>query len=236
MMIAPAAIAQTAPPPAPAAKPIANPQPDHPAYGDLIDAIESTVNRGQLLDNGSAAIKRQMQGNAALAAAEAASPGLLDEIVTNMRPILESQNVRVSALYRPKMVAAMADYLTPPEAASVAAFYRSDLGRRLMGSVVANYSFDTTLTAAISEKPVTAADVNTDINNAVAQGMANMDAKDVAEMGKQALANPALIKLQQVNPEIQRLRAAMENEPLTPEEDAAIIAVVEGAFARRFPQ
>lgn len=240
---APAAWAQdNTPPMAPppmvvaAPEPIANPQPDHPAYADLIDAIDGTVDKSVLINNGIAAIKRQMQANAALAGAEAASPGLLDEILNGMRPVLDSQNQRVTALYRPKMIGAMASYLTPEEAASVAAFYRSDLGRRLMGSVVANFNMDQTLATAVAEKPVTESDVQTDINSAVTQGLQTMDSKDLAEMGRQALTNPALLKLRRVNPQIQRLRAQMENEPLTAEEDAEIARVIEGVFSRRFPQ
>ena len=73
-------------------------------------------------------------------------------------------------------------------------------------------------------------------NSAVSQGISQMDAADLAEMGRQALTNPALLKLQNVNPQIQRLRAQMENEPLTPAEDAEIARVVEATFAKRFPQ
>jgi hypothetical protein len=134
------------------------------------------------------------------------------------------------------MVAAIAKYLTPEEATSVAAFYRSDIGRKLMGNVVANYSFDSTLATMIDEKPVTADQVRTDINNAVNQGVAQMDQQDLLAMGKQAMESPALLKLQRVNPVIQQVRVKMENAPLTDEENAAIIAVVEAVFARRFPQ
>jgi hypothetical protein len=63
-----------------------------------------------------------------------------------------------------------------------------------------------------------------------------MDQEDLIAMGKQAMANPALMKLQQVNPAIQQVRVKMENAPLTDEENAAIVTVVEDVFARRFPQ
>ena len=36
--------------------------------------------------------------------------------------------------------------------------------------------------------------------------------------------------------QIQRLRAQMENEPLTAEEDAEIARVIEATFTKRFPQ
>lgn len=244
LIAAPAAAAQDKPPAPPYAPPmaagsvgkIANPQPDHPAYGDLMDAIDSTVDKNVLIGNGLATIKRQMQSDAGLASAETTSPGLLDEILAGMRPILERQNERVTKLYRPRMAAAMADYITPEEATSVAAFYRSDIGRKLMGSVVANYNMDQTMANAIAEKDVTEAEVRADINSAVVEGMKNLDSRDMAEMTRQAMSNPALLKLNRVNPQIQRLRAQMENEALLPEEEALIGALMESVFARRFPQ
>jgi hypothetical protein len=221
---------------APAATGAVNSNPDDPAFADLLDAIEATVDQDKMIDNGLLAVKRQFAADPNLAAAEGASPGLIDEIAESLRPIIKQQNKRVSAAYRPEMIGAIAQYLTPEEATSVAAFYRSDIGRKLMGNVVANYSFDSTLATMMEEKPVTADQVRTDINNAVNQGVAQMDQEDLIAMGKQAMANPALMKLQQVNPAIQQVRVKMENAPLTDEENAAIVTVVEDVFARRFPQ
>lgn len=245
LLVAPAASAQdnarpVPPPPTPIsiapAEKIANPQPDHPAYGDLLDAIDSTVDKGLVIDNGLAAIRQQMESDNNLAEAEAASPGILDEILATMRPVLEQQNLRVAALYRPRMAAAVADYITPEEAGKVAAFYRSEIGRKLMGNVVKNFSMDQTMAKAMTESPVSETDVNADITSAVAKGVAEMGAGDLAEMGKQALANPALFRFQRVSPQFQRLRTQMENEALTPEEDAAINAAIEAIFTRRFPE
>jgi hypothetical protein len=223
-------------PAAPAAPSAVNSNPDDPAFADLIDAIEATVDQDKLITNGLEAVKRQFASDPTLAAAESASPGLIDEIVENLRPIIKQQNRRVTALYRPEMIAAIAAYLTPEEAASVAAFYRSDIGRKLMSNVVANYDFDSTISTMMDDKPVTADQVRDDINSAVNQGVAQLSRQELMEMGRLAMANPALMKLQRVNPEIQLVRVKMENAPLTEEENAAIVAVVEGIFARRFPQ
>jgi len=106
----------------------------------------------------------------------------------------------------------------------------------MMGSVVANYSFDKTLATVAAEKDVSAAEVKSDIDNAVAAGMAAMDEKDLIEAGRQALSNPALLKMQRANPAIQQVRAQMENEPLTAEEEATMAAAFEAVFKRRFPE
>lgn len=220
----------------PAAPEAVNSDPADPAFADLLNAIEATVDQDKMIDNGLAAVKRQFAADPNLAAAESASPGLIDEIAESLRPVIKQQNQRVSALYRPEMIAAIARYLTPAEASSVAAFYRSDIGKRLMSNVVANYDFDSTLATMMADKPVTADQVRSDINSAVNQGVAQMDQKDLLEMGRQAMANPALMKLQRVNPAIQLVRVKMENEPLTAEENEQILKVIEAIFARRFPQ
>lgn len=235
------AMAQDAPPPAPrmiapAAATIANPQPDHPAYADLILAIESAVDKEAVLGNAMAVVGQQLRADPNVGAAEAVSPGLVDEILAGMRPVIDRHNDRVTKDYRPRMMAVMADYLTPEEATDVAGFYRSDLGRKLMSGVISNYNMEGVIAAGMKEQQVTEAQVRGDITEAVTKGMAQMDKNDIEAIGRQALASPALMKLQRIAPEINRLRTQMENEPLSPADDAEIVQVVEAVFAKRFPQ
>lgn len=215
---------------------IANPQPDHPAYADVIAAIESTVDMNALIANALGAVKRQMLSDPNLALAEQMSPGLVDEIIAGMRPVIDRHNARVTAAYRPRMAALTADYLTPEEAVTVAAFYRSDVGRKLMGGVAAGLDFDRTIAGAMKDQQVSEADVQADIISAVGKGMQAMDANDMAAMAKMSLENPALTKLTLIAGPMQRLRTQMENEPLLPEDDAEILKVVEAVFAKRFPE
>lgn len=214
---------------------IANPQPDHPAYADVIAAIESTVDMNALIANAMGAVKRQMLADPNLAIAEQMSPGLVDEILAGMRPVIDRHNTRVTAAYRPRMAALTADYLTPEEAVTVAAFYRSDVGRKLMGGVASGLDFDRTIAGAMQDQQVSEADVQADIMSAVGKGMQSLDASDMATMGKMAQESPALLKLTLIAGPMQRLRTQMENEPLLPEDDAEILKVVEAVFAKRFP-
>ncbi|WP_086607205.1 DUF2059 domain-containing protein [Erythrobacter donghaensis] len=240
------AMAQDAPPPMappqnrvavpPAAGKLANPQPDHPAYSDLIIAIEGAVDKEVVLGNAMAVVGQQLRADPNVGAAEAVSPGLVDEILAGMRPVIDRHNDRVTKDYRPRMMAVMADYLTPEEASGVAAFYRSDLGRKLMSGVISNYNMESVIAAGMKEQQVTEAQVRGDITEAVTKGMAQMDKSDIEAIGREALANPALLKLQRISPQINRLRTQMENEPLSPADDAEIVAVVEAVFAKRFPQ
>lgn len=206
-----------------------------PVYADLIAAIEQTVDQEQVITTALGALERQFATTPEFAAADAASPGLIAEVAEGLRPILTQQNRRVQSQYRPEMIALFAQSMTPDEARSVAAFYRSNLGRKLVGNVAGAYTPDATLSGIQSDVPITADQVRSDINAAVASGISKLTAEELAEMGQMALANPALLKLQQINPDIQLIRVKMENEPLTAEENAAVAAVVEGVFQRRFP-
>lgn len=207
----------------------------HAAYADLIATIEATVDQEQAIGNAVAALAQQFAAVPEFAAAEAASPGLIAEVAAGLRPVLAAQNRRVQALYRPQMIALFARHLTPGEAESVTAFYRSDLGRRLVGNVTGAYRPQATLSGVTAGQPITADQVRADIGNALASGVGQLSEEELVALGQVARDNPALFKLQQIGPEMQQIRVRMENEPLTAEENAAVAAVVERVFTSRFP-
>ncbi|WP_027442626.1 DUF2059 domain-containing protein [Erythrobacter cryptus] len=210
-------------------------EPQHPAYADLIATIEATVDQEQVIGNTVAALAQQFAAVPEFAAVEAASPGLIAEIAAGLRPVLAQQNRRVQALYRPQMIALVARHLTPAEAESVTAFYRSDLGRRLVGNVTSAYRPQATLSGVTAGQPITADQVRADIGNALASGVGQLSEEDLVAIGRAARDTPALLKLQQIGPEMQQIRVKMENEPLTAEENAAVAGVVERVFTSRFP-
>ena len=234
LALAPVAASLQANQPAPEAILMANPNADHPAYADLITAIKQTVDQDQMISGVVSAIKRQFASMPEFAEAEADSPGLIEEVAASLRPILTRQNRRVQALYRPEMVALFASSLTPAEARSIAEFRRFDLGRKLAGAVMQAYAPDATLSGIQSETPVTADQVREDISTAVVSGIGQLSPEELCQMGEMVMANPALLKLQQVNPAIQQILVKMENEPLTTEENTAIDEAVEAVFDRRF--
>jgi len=211
----------------------ASAQADNPAYGDVFDAMAEAVDNEKVLDNGLETMRKQLADTPVMAAAEAKSPGLTAEIAEGIRPIIRRHSERVALQYRPQLAAAMAEHLSPEEAGRVAAFYRSDLGRRMMGSVSANYSLEQSVATAMAEKDLAEADVTADIASAVGAGLKDMDPKDIAELGRQFMSDPALGKLQRANPKIFAIRARMENEPLSADDEQAINAVITDVFARR---
>ena len=206
-----------------------------PAYGELYDAMEGSVDQGLMVDKALVVLAREFAASPEFKLAEVESPGLIDELIVNLRPIFVTQSERVRKLYRPTTLALLARHLKPEEATSIAAFYRSDLGRKLMGGMVGNYSPDATLSNIQTEAPVTADQVKEDISKATNATISALSQDDLMELGKLAMARPELLKLSLIGNGVQELRAQMENEPLTAEEDAAIVAVVEDVFKRRFP-
>jgi hypothetical protein len=240
LSIATPALAQrarpVAPPPVPVGASVVNPQPGNPAYGDLYDAMEASVDQDLMIEKTLEVVAREFATSDDFQIAEEASPGLIQEIIDGLRPILVAQSQRVRQLYRPATLSLLARNLTPDEATSIAAFYRSELGRRLMGAMVQNYSPDATLSNLESPAPITAAQVKEDLSKATSATITAMSQDDLVELGKLAMARPELLKLSLIGNGMQELRTQMENEPLTAEEDAAIVAVVEDVFARRFPK
>jgi len=209
--------------------------PDNAAYADLYAAMEESVDQRMTADAALAALAREFAVAPEFAAAEAESPGLIDEVIAGLRPIFMAQSERVRLLYRPSTLALFARHLTPEEATSIAAFYRSDLGRKLMGGMVRNYSPEETLSNLDTEAPVTREQVEADMKKATNAAVAAMTQDDLIALGKLAQARPELFKLSLIGAGVQELRVQMENEPLTAEEDAAVAAMIEDVFNRRFP-
>lgn len=203
------------------------------AYSDLYAAMREGLDEGQIIEGSLAALGREFVANPDFAAAEAISPGLIAEIVDGMRPIIVGQSERLSALYRPTTLSLFARSLTPEEARAIADFYRSDIGRKLLGGLSHSFSPDATLSSIQTNSPVTREQVQTDVNAATSKVIGQMSEAELMEIGRIAMANPALLKLNSISGGVQELRAQMENEPLTAEEDAAIMAVVEDVFGRR---
>ncbi len=203
------------------------------AYTDLYNAMREGVDDALLTESALAVVAREFAANADFAAAEVVSPGLIAEVVDGMRPILIGQSDRLTTMYRPATLALFARHLTPPEATSIAAFYRSDMGRKLMGGLSQTYSPDQTLSSINGDANVTREQVEADITAATTKVIGQMSEAELEAIGRMAMANPALLKLGLIGGGVQELRTMMENEPLTAEEASAVETLITGVFSRR---
>lgn len=203
------------------------------AYGELYAAMQESVDQGMMVDAALAALAREFAATPEFAGAEEQSPGLIAEVTAGLRPIFIAQSDRVRMLYRPSTLALLSRHLTPVEAATIADFYRSDIGRKLMGGLSRNYSPDATLSNFTEESPVTREQVDADINQATGAALSALSEAEIEELGRMAMAKPALLKLSLIGSGVREIKVQMENEPLTAEENAAVVAVVEDVFTRR---
>lgn len=201
-------------------------------YEDIYAAIQESAQTERQLDQLSATMARQIaSADTSLAIAETRYPGLSQAMVTSFRPVLSSYSARVREVYRPRMVAVFRSRLNDSEARDVAAFYRSPMGRRLLGGVVDNYDAKATITSALKDRDVDSAAVRADSDAAVRGALAQFSQADFAALGELAQRQPGLLKLGAIGTELGPIRAEMENAPMTPAEEKALEAAIVAAMS-----
>ncbi|KPL68566.1 hypothetical protein SZ64_10895 [Erythrobacter sp. SG61-1L] len=237
---APLAIALLAPlAPLAAEEPAAQPpaaekSPYEELYAAMQGSMDETAMTENLLDGVVGEIRRQVPEITLL---EEMDPQLMDNLRTSFRPILVDYSERVRVAYYPKMIAVLEEGLTVEEADQLSALYNSELGHKLMGHASKSYTGESTL-RAIGDAPdqdVPADAVSRDLRTAGVKGYLALTPEERAQLNAMARKSPAFAKLGTLQPKIVAARAAMENEPLTPEEDARINAALEDTF-RQFEE
>jgi len=158
------------------------------------------------------------------------NPGLLEALRSATRPIIVGYSRRVKREYRPRMVALLRSELTAAEASDVADFYASPIGRRLVAGISATYRPDSVLGTIDDERRVTSTDIERDMDSASQATLRALSAAEVEELNREIESRPAMAKLVPVVPKLAALRAEMEEEPLTAEEEAAIEGALRGVF------
>lgn len=230
-----------APPPAAGAAPIVSADPDHPAFDDLITAITEAVDQDAAYNAMAVTIAREYAKVPEIAALEKIKPGLIDAVVRSMQPVMKTIGNRVQRDYRPRSRAVLARKLMPAEAEDIAAFYRSPLGRKLVGSASRRTTMDNTLTGiadhiAAGKDPnsivVESTAVQKDILGTASSAVGALTSDELAELGRLALEKPALLKLNSMIGDMIILQTAMANEQPNAEELAALEAAVTTAMTR----
>lgn len=206
--------------------------PDAP-FRDVIRSIEESSN----LDRSMALVADAMAEQFAIASPELALaerryPGMGRAMANAMIPILKSRDARLRDIYLPRQIAVIRANLTASEAADVARFYRSDLGRKMLGGVVDSFDSKQMLSDAVNTGSVGAASFKADTNRAVAYTVGKLTDSDLLELEREFKARPGLMKLKPLGAALGELRVAAENEPMTPEEDKQIETAVIAAMER----
>ncbi|MBO9499752.1 MAG: DUF2059 domain-containing protein [Novosphingobium sp.] len=224
----PALAADDPPPQAPAAA-AADPYDD--VYSAILEGVDDQATLDRVLDTIMTALQREVPE---MAIVEDARPGFLGELRTAMRPVMSDYSARVMAAYRPKVLKVLGEELTVDEARQVAAFYRSELGRKLLGGAVQHFDLDETMRSAVRnpDAPIESDTVNADFKRIGVQAYLALTPEERKQLDLIASQTPALMKLAAAQPRLTALRAEMENEPPTPEENARLEAVMTAAFAK----
>lgn len=219
---APATLAAPAP---------ASPAPDQ-TYADVLAAI----NEGETLERSIDTMARTMAeqlavSSPAMVEAEARFPGLSAAMAEATKPVLVEHTRRLQALYRPQMIAALKQHLTPPQAIDVAAFFRSVLGRKLMSGMAASYDAKATLAEAMRGKnqPVTQEALDADVRVSANRTVAQFTPDELAELGRLGQRKPHLLKLKEIAESLKPLRLEMENAPLSADEEQRMGAAIDAA-------
>lgn len=152
----------------------------------------------------------------------AGKPDLQQRLAQALLPAMRVYSGRVTAEYRPRMIAAIAEVFTADEADVLAEFYSSDLGRRALSAASSNLSVDAMTADGMDDMRVEAASVERDIAETGMRAFGAMSQADRAELMRVTLSNPAFLKMPQMQQRIAQVRAEMESAPLTAEETAMI--------------
>ncbi|MDJ0979802.1 MAG: DUF2059 domain-containing protein [Erythrobacter sp.] len=217
-----------------AAQPAQAPQADAASeHADLYTAMQEGIDQNAIIDSTLIAMDREFRTIPVMQDIEASSPGTIGVLVEELRPVMERVSARVTAKYRPDMIALFEAKLTAEEARDVAAFYRSDLGRKLLNTASINFSPDATMSSVGEGGEVTEEQVTQDLSKAAEAAAKSMTADDMATMAREVAKSPALLKMNAINPEVRKIRVQMEREQPNAEEQAEIGTVVTRVLAER---
>lgn len=231
------------PPPAPTrAVPLRAPEPvpesayapddENGPHWQLFDALQNDLANELAADQAIEMLIGLLMEDANFAAAARRDRTILAELRAELRPAFFAYAERGQALMRPEMVGVLRAGLSDDDAASLAEFYRTPLGQRLILLMGENQSFERTLSDALDGGEISLASVQEDGAAAIAASTSQMTPEERAAVQAAVLSNPAFLRLQRISPQMLAIRTRFENMPPNNEERRAI----EEAFARAFAQ
>lgn len=198
------------------------------SYERLVEII--TADPGGVAANRLAEVmvESMMRASPDFAAIGQEHPDFAPRLRTALRPLAGSRITRIRQLHRPPLIARMREVLMPEEADEMADFYASELGQTLLHSADSNATSAMSEEQLASDEAFTEADAESDIA-ATNEAMMRSDSQsDLRAIWRYLAANPQIERNAAVLlPDMIAYRTAMENTPITPAEDEAILAAIE---------
>lgn len=206
-------------------------------YDDLYVAINEGADKDAILDSMLLAIINEIRRQVPeMAILEDIDPAFATNFQQAIKPVLTRHSERVQSEYQPRMVEILSEELTPEEAISVAAFYRSDLGRKVVMTASQSFSSDEIVRqigkdlGQDQDIEASVVAISADLKKTSIDSYLALSTTERAELTQVTLNTPGLIKLQSVMPRLHAVRAEMENVPLTPEDEASMQSAMEAVF------
>lgn len=206
-------------------------------YADLFEALHERVDRNQALDESLASVRSQFASIPSIAQLERDKPGIIDEILSALRPIFEAQSQRIAAEYRPRFIDLYSDSFTVEEAQDLKGFIRSGVGQRLMSGLASNPNSGELMNGIMDfpnrSQDEIAADIRADARTTAEAASDGLSSEDQRAIISSAQANAALQKLSEIAPRARMLQVEMAREPLNTQEQAQMQNTVNQVIARR---
>ena len=203
------------------------------AHGELIDVIVGD-NRVAGLQTASRLVAEQtISANPILVEIALEDPAFRQELAEAMLAPLARQNDRLFDEYRPQYIAALRSAFSDEEAAELATFFASPVAQALIGRTVANTSIDAAMKDLDAGEQISEQSVRANIAIAGGRALDETSQAELETLHDIAAKNPRLLEnVGKLGPIFLPIRTAMENEPLTSDEEALFIQALAEVYAR----
>jgi hypothetical protein len=204
------------------------------AHMELYAAMRGGIDEEQVLDNLIAEFAGQLAiADPNVALLERRYPGLMMEISEAMRPTFRTYRYRVEQEYAPRMVELLRQMLSSDEAIELTAFYQSRIGQTLLRAVSSQSVQSAGVADGIAQRDVSRESMRQDIDRTSSRALLSLSEEEMRELQVAAAETPALAKLSDYQSRALPLQTEMNNAPLTKEEEAQIVRLIEQIIGSR---
>jgi len=204
-------------------------------YADLVEAMFEASDREAELDNALSAIRRQFIADPSFAELERESPGYVDDIIEAMRPILGEIAANSEVNLRREYVRLFSENLTSEEAIELTDLYRDPVFQQILRRMSQSFTPDAMMEDLDSKAPIERDDLVEDVTRAAAAAVSEASPQEIIRMNQRIQNSQAWSAFQEIQPVLIDTRLKIENSPLTPAEDRALMEAIEQVQEKHFP-
>lgn len=164
---------------------------------------------------------------------EAQSPGLIDEVMANMKPLLVEFTISEAPRYRRGVAAVYARHMSVDDIEAATTFYASPLGQKLLDKVGENLSLTSMLGEMSSnlDAPTSERAVTNDLDRTALRAINELSPEEIAEIEEIAGAG-WFESIERARPDLVAYDTRFTNEP-APEFESRVEQVVTEILEKR---